>query len=432
MKKNLKKIAFHTLGCKLNYAETSTIARDFTRNDYEIVNFSDPADVYVLNTCTVTGNAERKCRKLIRQLRKRAPRAYVAVVGCYAQLRAEQIAAVPGVDLVLGSAEKFDLLHHLGEHPKNGTPVVLTSHRQDQLDYHASWSAGTRTRSFLKIQDGCDYNCSYCTIPMARGQSRNGSIGEVLTAAQAIISRGINEIVLTGVNIGDFGKSTGESFTALLRAMKDVKGLNRLRISSIEPNLLTDEILELMASSPVFCPHFHLPLQSGSDRVLGLMKRRYTREDYARRVNRIRQLLPNAFVAGDVIVGFPGETAEDFHQTVEFIRELEISALHVFTYSERPDTVALQLTGAVNPAERERRSRELHDLSKLKIQVFYSRAVGQTRTVLFETCNAGRLTGFTDNYIKVTVPGTGDLCNTLAEVKLTGRADDVLNGEIVQ
>ncbi|NOZ09359.1 MAG: tRNA (N(6)-L-threonylcarbamoyladenosine(37)-C(2))-methylthiotransferase MtaB [FCB group bacterium] len=432
MKQDLKRIAFHTLGCKLNYAETSTIARDFKQKNYEIVTFSDPADVYVLNTCTVTGNAERKCRKLIRQVRKRAPGAYVAVVGCYAELRAEEIAAIPGVDLVLGSADKFDLISRLAEHPKNGAPVILTSSGQDHLDYHASWSVGTRTRSFLKIQDGCDYNCSYCTIPMARGQSRNGSIAEVVAAAQVIIGQGSNEIVLTGVNIGDFGKSTGESLVDLLRSLESVEGLNRLRLSSIEPNLLTDEILELMTSSPKFCPHFHLPLQSGSDRILRLMKRRYPRDLYARRVNKIRRLLPDAFIAADVIVGFPGETDEDFHETVDFIKGLEISALHVFTYSERPGTSALALTGAVSTAERERRSRKLHELSVLKKQAFYDRAVGQTRTVLFESGSHGLLTGFTDNYIQVQVPGRGDLCNTLAEVKLTGRVEDILKGEMVQ
>ncbi len=432
MNKSFKKVAFHTLGCKLNYAETSTIARDFREQNYRIVDFSDSADVYVLNTCTVTSNAERKCRKLIRQVQKRNPGAYIAVVGCYAELRSEQIEAIPGVNLILGSAEKFDILKHLNENPMNGVPVIVSSSGEEKIEYHASWSTETRTRSFLKIQDGCDYNCSYCTIPLARGRSRSGSIAEIVAAAHEIAEQGVKEIVLTGVNIGDFGRNRGETLPGLLQQLENVEKLERLRISSIEPNLLNDEILEFMTASTKYCPHFHLPLQSGSNKILKLMKRRYSREVYAERVQAIRQGYPKACIAADVIVGFPGETRADFEDTYNFIRNLDISYLHVFSYSERPMTAALALPGVVNASERAWRSSELRTLSNLKKLAFYRGAIGDNKKVLFEKCRNGVLDGFSDNYIKVRVPGTPHQCNTVADVKLLQWEDDTLTGELIR
>jgi len=416
-----KKVAFHTLGCKLNFAETSTMSRMFPANQFEKVPASQPADIYVINTCSVTDAADKKCRQAIKRFIHQAPDAFIAVAGCYAQLQPGEISAIPGVDLVLGVNEKFDiadLINHTGK-KKAAEIHSCTSGEKDRF-YH-SWSAGDRTRSFLKVQDGCDYGCSYCTIPLARGKSRNADIVSLVSEAEEIASRGVKEIVITGVNIGDFGKSTGESFTSLIRELVRVPGIERYRISSIEPNLLTDELMELTAQNSKILPHLHIPLQSGCDKILGMMRRRYRREVFAERVRKIRELIPLSGIGADVIVGFPGETESDFEDTFSFIENLDITYLHVFTFSARPGTAAIELQGKVNHHEMERRSRKLISLSESKHLGFMNRNIGQEAYVLFEKTRInGMITGFTGNYLRVEYPWNPKLVGQVKKVMIKG------------
>lgn len=435
----IKKVAFHTLGCKLNFAETSTIARSFEKEGYTKVEFADEADVYVLNTCSVTENADKECRQLIRNVKKAAPQSLVAVIGCYAQLKANEIAEIQGVDLVLGAKEKFNLVKHIEAFSKKDAgsyshAEVHSCEIEQTHNFISSYSAGDRTRSFLKVQDGCDYTCSYCTIPLARGKSRSDSIENVVRQAGEIAQQGIKEIVLTGVNIGDFGHISHtveypegvvrggrkqENFFNLVQALDEVEGIERFRISSIEPNLLKDEIIEFVARSKRFVPHFHVPLQSGSNKILNAMRRRYLKDLYTDRVGAIKRTMPHACIGVDVIVGFPGETEKEFLETYNFINELDVSYLHVFTYSERPNTDAIELAGAVPVHIRKERNKMLRILSEKKQRYFYMQHMGTTRKVLFESENKNSfISGFTDNYIKTTAPFNADLCNTLQEVKL--------------
>ncbi len=397
-----KKVAFHTLGCKLNFAETSTISRSFPTDKFEKVSANSQADIYVINTCSVTDSADRKCRQAIKKFISMSPGAFIAVVGCYAQLNPQEISSIPGVDLVLGTNEKFDIAGYLADNVKKPQTEVHSFDPGTSVTFNTSYSLGDRTRSFLKVQDGCDYGCSYCTIPIARGQSRNPHIAEVINEAGKIAEKGIKEVVLTGVNIGDFGRSTGESFTALLKELIRVDGIERYRISSIEPNLLTDEIIRMAADNEKILQHFHLPLQSGCNKILGLMRRRYTRELFRDRVKLIRDMMPLAGIGADVIVGFPGESQDDFEDTLSFIRALPLSYLHVFTFSERPGTVAEKLPGRVSPAEKTRRSKSLISLSESKSAFFNNLNIGQSAMVLFESSRSeGMITGFSSNYIRV-------------------------------
>lgn len=427
-----KKVAFHTLGCKLNFAETSSIARNFEKEGYTRVDFGEQADVYVLNTCSVTENADKECRQLIRNVKKTAPDSVVAVIGCYAQLKANEIAQMEGVDMVLGAKEKFNLVDHIGNFSKKDPDSyrgaeVHSCEIEQTLDFVSSYSAGDRTRSFLKVQDGCDYTCSYCTIPLARGKSRSDSIANVVKQAKEIAVQGIKEIVLTGVNIGDFGfnellSQTGkkqETFFDLVKALDEVEGVERFRISSIEPNLLKDEIIEFVAASKRFVPHFHVPLQSGSNKILNAMRRRYLKDLYTDRVAAIKKAMPHACIGVDVIVGFPGETGAEFLETYNFINELDVSYLHVFTYSERPNTDAIEMQGIVPVPVRKERNKMLRILSEKKQRHFYEQHIGSARKVLFESENKnGILSGFTDNYIKTSIPFDGSLCNKMEKVKL--------------
>lgn len=429
-----RKVGFYTLGCKLNYSETSTIGRLFSQAGYEIAQFHEGADIYVINTCSVTENADKKCRKVVREALRISPDAYVAIIGCYAQLKPVEIAEIPGVDLVLGAAEKFRLLEHIGDLVKRPKARVVNSGISSASNYIASWSAGDRTRTFLKVQDGCDYTCSFCTIPLARGKSRSDRIENIVRSAETIARSGVKEIVLTGVNIGDFGKGQQggrrqeESFYDLVRELDKTDGIERFRISSIEPNLLTDEIISFVASSRRFVPHFHIPLQSGSDKILRLMRRRYQRALYADRVAQIKSLMPDCCIGVDVIVGFPGETRDDFLETYRFLNGLDISYLHVFTYSERDNTHALSLPGRVDPAERAERSKMLHILSEKKRRNFYTQHLGRTMPVLFEgDCKDGMMHGFTPNYIKVRSKYDPVLVNDIKEVALVAIGD---SGEV--
>lgn len=429
-----RKVGFYTLGCKLNYSETSTIGRLFSQAGYEIAQFHEGADIYVINTCSVTENADKKCRKVVREALRISPDAYVAIIGCYAQLKPVEIAEIPGVDLVLGAAEKFRLLEHIDDLVKRPKARVVNSGISSASNYIASWSAGDRTRTFLKVQDGCDYTCSFCTIPLARGKSRSDRIENIVRSAETIARSGVKEIVLTGVNIGDFGKGQQggrrqeESFYDLVRELDKTDGIERFRISSIEPNLLTDEIISFVASSRRFVPHFHIPLQSGSDKILRLMRRRYQRALYADRVAQIKSLMPDCCIGVDVIVGFPGETRDDFLETYRFLNGLDISYLHVFTYSERDNTHALSLPGRVDPAERAERSKMLHILSEKKRRNFYTQHLGRTMPVLFEgDCKDGMMHGFTPNYIKVRAKYDPVLVNDIKEVALVAIGD---SGEV--
>lgn len=397
-----KSVAFYTLGCKLNFSETSTIGRQLKEEGYQKVDFEQGADVYVINTCSVTDNADKKCKRIVKEALRHNPQAFVTIIGCYAQLKPKEIARIPGVDLVLGAAEKFNISEYLTDTRKKDIAEVKDGKIKEVLEYHASYSIGDRTRSFLKVQDGCDYFCSFCTIPLARGKSRSDTIANVVKQAQEVVESGIKEIVLTGVNTGDFGAQTGETFYGLLKALDEVEGLNRLRISSIEPNLLTDEIIEFVAQSKTIVPHFHIPLQSGSDKILADMRRRYLTELYTSRVAKIKSLMPHCCIGVDVIVGFPGETHEDFLDTYNYLNGLDISYLHVFTYSERPNTTANKMAEKVPMHERAERSKMLHILSDKKRRHFYEQYLGDTRPVLWEIENDGKIMhGFTDNYIKV-------------------------------
>ncbi|MEJ7647330.1 MAG: tRNA (N(6)-L-threonylcarbamoyladenosine(37)-C(2))-methylthiotransferase MtaB [Chryseolinea sp.] len=419
----MKRVAFYTLGCKLNYSETSTISRIFEAKGYAKVDFSDAPDIFIINTCSVTENADKKCRKVVRAARAISPDAYVAIIGCYAQLKPKEIADIPGVDAVLGAAEKFMLVDLLDGFVRKPDTQVFASDVDQATGYNTAYSLHDRTRTFLKIQDGCDYSCTFCTIPMARGNSRSDTISNIVSAAREIANTGVREIVLTGVNTGDFGVRDGvrrEKFIDLIRSLDEVDGIDRFRISSIEPNLLTDEILSFVSQSNRFVPHFHVPLQSGSNNVLKLMKRRYMRELYAGRVETIKSLMPNACIGVDVIVGFPGETDIDFLETYQFLNELEISYLHVFTYSERENTPAAIMEEKVPIATRAERSRMLHILSEKKRRKFYDDNLGTTFKVLFENdIEEGMMHGFTDNYIRVAAKYDPILINEICPVTLT-------------
>ena len=423
-----KRVAFHTLGCKLNFSETATISRDFIRHGFEKVDYRDKADIYVLNTCSVTENADKKARKLIRQAKRRNPNSSIAVIGCYAQLKPETIAGIDGVDLVLGAEEKFNLLNHLDTLDLNNGTRVIKSDINHVHTFTSSYSSGERTRSFLKVQDGCDYTCSFCTIPFARGESRSDTIVNTMKVAREVAQTDAREIVLTGVNIGDFGKGTTETFFDLIQELDRLEGIDRIRISSIEPNLLTDEIIEFCAASQKFMPHFHVPLQSGSDKILGAMRRRYKRTLYENCVAKIKHCIPDACIGVDVIVGFPGETDDDFFDTYNFLNELDISYLHVFTYSERPNTDALEIGAVVSKGDRAHRSKMLHILSDKKRRFFHEQFIGQERPVLFESVKNGKIMGHTDNYIQVQVNGEIDLINTINNILLSENNDMIVNG----
>ena len=430
MSTQAKRVAFHTLGCKLNFSETATISRDFLSHGFEKVNYRDKADIYVLNTCSVTENADKEARKFIRQAKQRNPNSSVAVIGCYAQLKPNDIAAIDGVDIVLGAEEKFNLLNHLDSINLNGSTKVIQSEIDQVHKFTPSYSSAERTRSFLKIQDGCDYTCSFCTIPLARGQSRSDTISNTLKVAKEVAETDTREIVLTGVNIGDYGKGSSETFFDLIQQLDLLDGIDRIRISSIEPNLLTNEIIEFCASSKKFMPHFHVPLQSGSDKVLGAMRRRYKRDLYVNRVTRIKQTIADACIGVDVIVGFPGETEKDFLDTYNFLNELDISYLHVFTYSERPNTDAIEMSEIVSKEIRRERSKMLHILSDKKRRFFHDQFISKYRPVLFENMKNGKLSGHTDNYIQVQMEGGSELINSIHSVKLVDNHGTVVDGKL--
>ena len=425
-----KRVAFHTLGCKLNFSETATISRDFLRHGFEKVDYRDTADIYVLNTCSVTENADKEARKLIRQAKRRNPESAIAVIGCYAQLKPNDIAAIDGVDIVLGAGEKFNLLNYLDSIDLNGGAKVIQSEIDHVHTFTPSYSTGERTRSFLKIQDGCDYTCSFCTIPMARGESRSDTIDKTLQVAKEVAETDAREIVLTGVNIGDFGKGSDETFFDLIQQLEQLDGIDRIRISSIEPNLLTNEIIEFCASSQKFMPHFHIPLQSGSDKILSAMRRRYKRDLYEERVAKIKSIIPHACIGVDVIVGFPGETDDDFLDTYNILNELDISYLHVFTYSERPNTDAVEMGEIVSKEKRVERSKMLHILSDKKRRYFHDEFIGQNRPVLFESMKNGKILGHTDNYIQVQVDGDTNLINTIQPISLIKNQGGFIDGQL--
>ncbi len=416
-----KKVAFYTLGCKLNFSETSSIGRIFKDAGYETTPFNSAADVYVINTCSVTDHADRKCRKVVKEALKHSPNAYITIVGCYAQLKPKEISEIPGVDMVLGAAEKFNILEHINDLTKNEKTVVHNAPIDETHQFVSAFSIGDRTRTFLKVQDGCDYSCTFCTIPLARGASRSGKIEDIVKQAEEIAASGVKEIVLTGVNIGDFGVRDGkrqDRFVDLVKALDEVEGIDRIRISSIEPNLLTNEIIEFVAQSKRFVPHFHMPLQSGNKNVLAKMRRRYKRELYAERVAKIKSLMPNCCIGVDVIVGFPGETREDFIDTYNFLNEMDISYLHVFTYSERENTIAAQMEGAVPGAQRSDRSKMLHILSEKKRRSFYESQLGAEDLILFEgDIKDGYMHGFSRNYVKVRTEYDPLLVNEVVPVK---------------
>ncbi|WP_339811612.1 tRNA (N(6)-L-threonylcarbamoyladenosine(37)-C(2))-methylthiotransferase MtaB [Zunongwangia profunda] len=426
-----KKVAFYTLGCKLNFSETSTIARSFQEEGFQKVEFNEYADIYVINTCSVTENADKRFKTIVKQAQKANEAAFIIGVGCYAQLKPEELAAVDGVDLVLGATEKFKITDYLHDLSKNDFGEVHSCEIQEADFYVGSYSIGDRTRAFLKVQDGCDYKCTYCTIPLARGISRSDKLENVLKNAAEISEQGIKEIVLTGVNIGDYGKGEfgnkkhEHTFLDLVKALDEVKGIERLRISSIEPNLLKNETIDFVSDSSTFVPHFHIPLQSGSNDILKLMRRRYLRELYVDRVAQIKRVMPHACIGVDVIVGFPGETDERFLETYTFLTELDISYLHVFTYSERDNTPAAEMDGVVSNKVRKKRSKMLRGLSAKKRRAFYESQLGTTHTVLFEGENKeGYIHGFTENYVKVKAPWNPELVNTLHQIQLTEIDED--------
>ena len=426
-----RSVAFHTLGCKLNFSETSTLSRMLEVEGFEKRDFDAVADVYVINTCSVTDNADKECRYIVRKIQKKAPESLVVITGCYAQLKPKEIAEIPGVDLVLGAAEKFNIAQHLNELSKGDSAKICSCDIEDVTGFTSSFSANDRTRTFLKVQDGCDYNCSFCTIPMARGKSRSDSIENVLQNAREIASKGVKEIVLTGVNLGDFGKGPDgagvtiginqreETFYELIQELDKIEGIERYRISSIEPNLLTPEIIEFVANSKKFMPHFHIPLQSGSNETLKMMRRRYKRELYAERVAMIKQFMPHCAIGVDVIVGFPGETDEHFKETFDFLHSLDVSYLHVFTYSERTNTHALDIKPVVPINIRNERNKTLRNLSFMKLQYFTQQFAGQTRKVLFEAFDKhGMMEGYTDNYLRIVTPYRQEWANEIVDWQL--------------
>ncbi|MFT3701602.1 MAG: tRNA (N(6)-L-threonylcarbamoyladenosine(37)-C(2))-methylthiotransferase MtaB [Agriterribacter sp.] len=419
-----KTVAFHTLGCKLNFSETSTLSRMLESEGFEKREFEDIADVYVINTCSVTDNADKECRHLVRRIQRKSPESLVVITGCYAQLKPKEIAEIEGVDLVLGAAEKFNIATHLRELSKGDSTKISSCDIEEVNTFTSSYSLNDRTRTFLKVQDGCDYNCAFCTIPLARGKSRSDTIANVVANAKQLAQKDVKEIILTGVNLGDFGVNElatsgikrSENFFELLKQLDEVEGIDRYRISSIEPNLLSNDIISFVAESKKIMPHFHIPLQSGSNRILGLMRRRYKRELYAERVAAIKQLMPHCCIGADVIVGFPGETEEDFKTTFDFLHTLDISYLHVFTYSERDDTAALAIKPVVPVNTRHARNKTLRNLSYMKMQYFTSQHTGQIRKVLFEKMDKnGMMEGYTDNYIKVAIPHRKEFVNTITD-----------------
>ncbi|ASV31890.1 tRNA (N(6)-L-threonylcarbamoyladenosine(37)-C(2))-methylthiotransferase MtaB [Maribacter cobaltidurans] len=428
-----KKVAFYTLGCKLNFSETSTIARSLVKEGFDRVGFDENADMYVINTCSVTENADKKFKTIVKQAQKSNPKAFIAAIGCYAQLKPEELIEVDGVDLVLGATEKFNISDYVNDLSKNDMGEVHSCEIQEADFYVGSYAIGDRTRAFLKVQDGCDYKCTYCTIPLARGISRSDSLENVLRNAKEIAAQDIKEIVLTGVNIGDYGKGEfgnkkhEHTFLDLVKALDTVDGIHRLRISSIEPNLLKNETIDFVAQSDSFVPHFHIPLQSGSDELLKLMKRRYLTNLYVDRVKKIREVIPNCCIGVDVIVGFPGETDDHFLETYHFLNELDISYLHVFTYSERDNTEAVTMDGVVPKKVRNKRSKMLRALSVKKRRAFYESQLGSELEVLFEGENKeGYIHGFTENYVKVKTPWNPTLVNTLHKIRLKEIAEDGL------
>jgi len=417
-----RSVAFHTLGCKLNFSETSAISRMLETDGFEKKEFDDAADVYVINTCSVTDNADKECRQLVRRIQRKSPESLVVITGCYAQLKPKEIASIPGVDLVLGAAEKFNIGAHLKELAKGDSAKISSCEIEEVSGFNASYSLHDRTRTFLKVQDGCDYNCSFCTIPMARGKSRSDSIVNVVANARELASKGVKEIVLTGVNLGDFGKGpdgdkkSAETFYDLIKALDEVEGIERYRISSIEPNLLTNDIIEFVANSKCFMPHFHIPLQSGSNKTLAAMRRRYKRELYAEKVGLIKTLMPHCAIGVDVIVGFPGETDEDFKETFDFLHGLEVSYLHVFTYSERDNTKALEIKPVIPINIRHQRNKTLRNLSYMKMQYFTQQQKGLKRSVLFEDHDKnGMMEGYTDNYIRISTPYRAEWANEVID-----------------
>ena len=419
----MKKVAFYTLGCKLNFSETSTISRMFEDKGYQKVDFNNQPDIFIINTCSVTENADKKCKKIVKEAKKISPNSFVTIIGCYAQLKPKEISNIRGVDAVLGAAEKFQLFEYLDDFIPSHQAKVFASDIKEARTFKASYSYGDRTRTFLKVQDGCNYGCAFCTIPLARGKSRSESIDQIVLQAKEIAETDVKEIVLTGVNIGDFGIVDGkrkEKFIDLLKALEQVEGINRYRISSIEPNLLTNEIIEFVSNSKKFVPHFHIPLQSGSDTILKRMNRRYLSDLYRDRVAKIKSMMPDCCIGVDVITGFPGETEEEFLKTYHFLNELDISYLHVFTYSERDDTPALEMDGIVPVAERQSRSKMLRSLSEKKKRFFYESQVGKTFYVLFEEdIENGMMHGFTENYVRVKAKYDPILINDVKQVVLT-------------
>ncbi len=432
MERIRNKIALKTIGCKLNFAETSTIARDFENRGFDVVDFGEIADVYIVNTCTVTANADKDCRKIVRQAVRKNPRAFIAMVGCFSQLKPEEADALPGVSAVLGNDEKFNVFEHYRAFINNSYEFEYHSHIEKLTDFHAAHSASERTRTFFKVQDGCDYECTYCTIPLARGKSRSANIAKTIQEAQEIANTNTNEIVLTGVNTGDFGRDNNESFIDLLKELDTLEKIERIRISSIEPNLLTFDMIDFIAESKLFVPHFHIPLQSGSNKVLKDMRRRYRRELFAERVEKIKSIISYCCIGVDVIVGFPTETEKDFQETNDFLSKLDISYLHVFSYSPRDNTKALDFKNIVTHAQRKERSKILHELSESKQKTFYNKFIGQERKVLFEAVQNGMLQGHTDNYIKVKLKGNAEMINKIIPVMLIDKETEYMTGEIIE
>tara|TARA_Y100000817_G_scaffold306022_1_gene290748 strand:- start:10 stop:1302 length:1293 start_codon:yes stop_codon:yes gene_type:complete len=425
-----KTVAFHTMGCKLNFSETSTISRDFIQQGFKKVNYRDKADIYVINTCSVTENADKEARKLVRQAKRRNPDSSVAIIGCYAQLKPDEIANLDGVDMVLGAEEKFNILNHINKMAMSQDTTVFNSSIKNLKNFKPSYSIGERTRSYLKVQDGCDYTCSFCTIPLARGKSRNADVITTIQKAREIESYGVKEIVLTGVNVGDFGSNGDETFLDLISKLDSLENIERIRISSIEPNLLNEEIIEFCCSSNLFMPHYHMPLQSGSNKLLKAMRRRYDREHYRHKVNLIKSLDPSACIGADVIVGFPGETDDDFLDTYNFIKDLDLAYLHVFSYSERENTDAKNYENSVPKTKRAERSKVLRNLSKKKRQNFQEEYLNRARDVLFESMKGGYAFGYSDNYIQVKVPESPELINSIHSVNLKKVNGEVVLGEL--
>ena len=425
-----KRVAFHTMGCKLNYSETSTISRDFITRGFEKVEYRDHADIYVINTCSVTENADKEARRLIRQAKRLNPLSSIAVIGCYAQLKPEEIAAIDGVDLVIGSEEKFNLLDHLNELDQKEDNTIIHSNIEHVHSFKPSYSIGDRTRSYLKVQDGCDYTCSFCTIPLARGKSRSGNIQTTVKTAQEVAIKGVKEIVLTGVNIGDFGVGSDENLLQLLIELDNIEGVERFRISSIEPNLLNNDIIAFCNTSKKFVPHFHIPLQSGSNKILKGMRRRYDQTIYRKKINKILSSNSETCIGVDVMVGFPGESDEDFLETYNFINDIDISYLHVFTYSERPNTPAKNIKEVISKRVRAERSKMLHILSEKKRRYFYDHFINTHREVLFESSRNGKLVGHTDNYIKVEIDNSPGLVNKIHSVRLIENRGEFVMGEL--